>query len=191
MSHRMQAFRSEKALARAARDVVRGLRENLGRTLGVRYEVPAPGGIPDLIFFLRGQQALDYVVTVEFKLRDWRRALFQAFKNRNFGNEAYVVLDPARLQPALNNLLEFQRANVGLATIERGGTVTVWHYPSPDLPFSQRFAEKVATNLLRTQQPKSSDLRFTRSVKGGMPLAELRRSWGAERAVCRDYRDQV
>lgn len=179
----MQAFQSEKALARAARDVAQGLREELGRALGVRYEVPAPGGIPDLIFFLRDQEALDYVVTVEFKLRDWRRALLQAFKNRNFGNEAYVVLDPARLQPALNNLSQFQRANVGLATIERGGAVTVWHYPLPDVPFSQRFSEKVATNLLRTQQLKSSDLRFIRSVKGGTPLAELRRSWRAESVV--------
>jgi hypothetical protein len=156
-----------------------GLKQDLGPFLGVRHEVRAPGGIPDLVFFLSKNDSLDYVITVEFKLSDWRRALFQAFKNRNFGNEAYVVLDPARLDAALKHLSEFQRANVGLATVSRDCQVSVWLYPTPALPFSEQFSEKLATILLRKRKAKIKDLRFIRTVRGGVPLADLRRSWGA------------
>jgi len=173
----MSSFRSETELARLAGSVFEELKSNFQEKVAFKHEVQAPGGIPDLVVFHRTRHCVDYVVTVEFKLRNWQRGLYQAFKNRNFGNESYLILDRAHLGPALKNVSEFERTNVGLASIEPGSQITVWYYPSPHLPFSRVFAERVGRNLLYDTGEGSEDLRFIRSVKGGLSLQQLRHDW--------------
>ena len=167
-------FTSEAQLVRSGRRVVRAALRHTGGLMRARYEVAAPGGVPDLVMFACRGRRLYYVVAVEFKLRDWRRALRQAFRYRNCVNEAYVVLDEARGRAAIEHVDVFERANVGLATVDRTETVRVWHVPEPALPFSRSYARALAGELLASKKNRVDNLAFLRSVRGGGRLAALR-----------------
>lgn len=168
-------FRSEAELVRTGRRVVRQALTLVGAALvKARYEVHAPGVVPDLILYSKRDKALRYVVTVEFKLSNWRKALAQAFLHRNFGNEAYVVLDRAHLVPALKHLDDFQLANVGLLTLTLDGEMQAWHLPEPRLPFSVHFSTSIARTLLARRKLLVDELPFTRTTRGGVVLADLR-----------------
>jgi hypothetical protein len=174
MKGKVKGFRSEAELVRRGRRLIKEALRSLETDVRTRYEVPVPGGVPDLVIFSKKGQAVQYVVTIEFKLGDWRRAVAQAFRHRNFGNEAYVVLDQARLAAALRHLEVFQQANVGLVTVDARDTVRIWHYPEPGLPFSSQVSRAVARALLAPRRTLPNDLPFIRSVRGGVTLAGLR-----------------
>lgn len=61
------------------------------------------------------------VIAVEAKLSEWQRVLVQAFRNLQFADESWVVLDHACVRPALTQLERFQGAGVGLASMDRNG----------------------------------------------------------------------
>ena len=124
-------FASEAQLVRSGRRVLKTALAQLDEPVKARYDVRGPGVVPDLVLFTKRSETVSYVVTVEFKLRNWQRALAQAFKHRNFGNEAYVVLDDAHAASALKNLSRFEEANVGLVSVARYETVHFWHFPVP------------------------------------------------------------
>ena len=137
--------------------------------------VSAPGGVPDLILYIKHGRAVRYVVTFEFKLANWRKALAQAFRHRNFGNEAYVVLDHASASAAIKNLDEFKRANVGLLTLSPTKELVAWHVPDPHRPFSLQFSQAFAASLLSRKRLAPNEVPFVRSTRGGTSLAHLRR----------------
>jgi hypothetical protein len=58
------------------------------------------------------------IITVEAKLSDWSRALVQAYRNRQFADESWVVLDHRYYKPAVSQLERFRRSGVGLASID-------------------------------------------------------------------------
>jgi hypothetical protein len=171
------AFRSEAQLARSSRRVIRAALAELEGSIRTRNEVAAPGSVPDLVIFAGCRSDVRYVVSVEFKLRDWRRALRQAFRHRNCVNEAYVVIDHARSASAIQHLDVFERANVGLATIDCSGEIRCYHFPEPSLPFSVAFAHSLAKSLLAPRKTIPSDMPFTRTTRGGAALAGLRNMW--------------
>lgn len=174
-------FKSEAQMVHCGRRLIRQALKGLEVSVRTRYEVPAPGGVPDLVIFSKQRSTVLYVVTVEFKLRHWRRALHQAFRHRNYGNEAYVVLDATRATPALQNLDVFRQANVGLMTIDTDSQVDVWHYPEPQLPFSTQFSRSVARTLIAPSRTLPHDPPFIRSVRGGLKLSSLRNLLGSPR----------
>ncbi|QHE84903.1 hypothetical protein [Hydrogenophaga sp. BPS33] len=59
------------------------------------------------------------VIAVEAKLSEWRRVLVQAYRNLQFADESWVVLDHACVRPALAQSERFQAAGVGLASMDR------------------------------------------------------------------------
>jgi len=64
------------------------------------------------------------ICAFEFKLRKWRRALYQAVRYRTFSHRVYVVLPPESL-PQSDYLDVFRRFNVGLLSHDRYGHSTV------------------------------------------------------------------
>ena len=170
-------FTSEAQLVRSGRRLINSALKELDAPVATRYEVRASGSIPDLVIYSSCGYQLRYVVTVEFKLSNWRRALLQAFRHRNFVNEAYVVLDRTRAEPAIVALSLFEQANVGLATVDRAGTARIWHSPEPRLPFSSDFARSLAETLLAPRQKSTSTFPFIRSTRGGIALAALKTAW--------------
>jgi hypothetical protein len=61
------------------------------------------------------------IVALEAKLRDWRRALYQAVQYASYAFEVWVVLDTAFLQPALVHVDEFEKRGIGLLALSENG----------------------------------------------------------------------
>lgn len=88
---------------------------------------------------------------IEAKLKDWKRALNQAFRYKWFAEYSFVVLDEHYSKPALKNIDIFRRYNIGLATISSSGHFQRHYHPKPAKPVDKRmqmlFSEKVKTEL--------------------------------------------
>jgi hypothetical protein len=65
------------------------------------------------------------IVAVEAKLRDWRRALYQASQHADYASRCWVVLDQAALANAQQHIDEFEHRGVGLAGLARNGDLDV------------------------------------------------------------------
>jgi hypothetical protein len=61
------------------------------------------------------------IVALEAKLRDWRRALYQAVQYASYAFEVWVVLDTAFLHPALIHADEFEKRGIGLLGLSANG----------------------------------------------------------------------
>ncbi len=76
------------------------------------------------------------LIAVEAKISDWQRVLVQAFRNLQFADESWVVLDHAFVRPAIAQLDRFRVAGVGLASIERGQGLFIHHAAATQGPMS-------------------------------------------------------
>jgi len=86
------------------------------------------------------------VYAVEAKLKDWKRALKQAFRYKDYANRSWVVMDEKHINPARKNLSMFQALGVGLASISTEGQLQKLWVPDeeiPKLPVSQWYANAV------------------------------------------------
>jgi hypothetical protein len=68
------------------------------------------------------------LVTVEAKLRDWRRGLYQAARHAAGADAAWLVLDSARTRPAVSRADWFRVARVGLAGLDPDGSASLSLY---------------------------------------------------------------
>ena len=59
------------------------------------------------------------LIAIEAKISDWQRVLVQAYRNLQFADESWVVLDHAYIRPAIFQLERFKVAGVGLASMDR------------------------------------------------------------------------
>ena len=82
-----------------------------------KLEVNTGSNWVDVVYFRARYRKLDSVVAVEVKVRDWRGALRQAYRNKLFADQAYVALPAKNSGPALSNIVQFRRANVGLIAV--------------------------------------------------------------------------
>ena len=76
------------------------------------------------------------LIAVEAKISDWRRVLVQAYRNLQFADESWVVLDHAFARPAIAQLDRFRIAGVGLASVERGRGLFIHHAAATQGPMS-------------------------------------------------------
>lgn len=76
------------------------------------------------------------LIAVEAKISDWQRVLVQAYRNLQFADESWVVLDHAFIRPALAQLERFKAAGVGLASMDCGQGLFVHHTATPQGPVS-------------------------------------------------------
>lgn len=60
----------------------------------------------------------DTVISIEAKLTNWKRALKQAHRYKKFSDFSFVLLDEARANSALENLIIFEKENIGLITMD-------------------------------------------------------------------------
>lgn len=76
------------------------------------------------------------LIAVEAKISDWQRVLVQAYRNLQFADESWVVLDHAYVRPAISQLERFIVAGVGLATIDRSQGLFIHHRATTQGPVS-------------------------------------------------------
>lgn len=107
-------------------------------------------GIPDLLVAKRKRSgAIHSIMAFEMKLRNWKRALSQAFKYRAFSNLSFVVVDSDHSAPAIDNIRLFQRVNVGLLSLDDEGNIRSHFSPRPDEPYCKAFYEAQLTKLFQ------------------------------------------
>ncbi len=84
----------------------------------------------------------------EGKLKDWRRALQQAFRYRYFADKAIVVMPSENAGPAVANLEAFRHSSVGLWTFEvTTGKIREHYTPTRVRAFSVEAREKAIRTL--------------------------------------------
>lgn len=74
------------------------------------------------------------IVAIEAKLRDWRRALYQAVQYASFAFESWVVMDKGSLHSVAVHLDEFERRGIGLIGLSKTGQVELLNAASHRMP---------------------------------------------------------
>src|ERR1039458_3346202 len=81
--------------------------------LRLREQFTFDGGRPDVV----AVNSLGKVIVFEAKLKRWRDALDQAYRNTTFADQSYVVLPQACASAAKAQRAEFSRRRVGLVVV--------------------------------------------------------------------------
>lgn len=72
----------------------------------------------------------------EGKLRDWKRALYQATRYRAFAHRSFVVMPENAVWPAESQVHQFRLARVGLLALDSAGWIQMITSPRPQQPRS-------------------------------------------------------
>jgi hypothetical protein len=82
------------------------------------------------------------VVAIEAKLRDWRRALMQAYRYLQYSTQSWVLLDYKHSDSAIKQLALFKSYGVGLASFSTSGELFIHSMANtqklPDGPLAWR-----------------------------------------------------
>ena len=76
------------------------------------------------------------IISIEAKLKNWKRALWQASRYKTFSHQSWVLLDQRNIVPSLKNICCFERLNVGLASISVLNDINVHYSPTLEKPNS-------------------------------------------------------
>lgn len=112
-------------------------------------------GRPDIVTVQCNQP--DFVsMAIEFKLRNWKRALTQAYRYKSFSNYSIVILDEHYIRPALLNLDMFIKANIGLCGLSDVGQFKVYQKPFLQQPYSNPTRNKFLAYIKGLKEQKTS-----------------------------------
>jgi hypothetical protein len=94
------------------------------------------------------------IVAVEAKLRDWRRALYQATQHATYASHSWVILDRMALNAVRFHVDEFAHRGVGLAGLSEDGEIEILVTAAENVPrmptrFWQAHAE-IARRLMHS-----------------------------------------
>lgn len=146
-------FKSEQELFETAiesPDLKKIVRQRYPQTL---YLIEPKGlfGIPDLVIANLDQSDNSRKrmrsFAFEMKLRNWKRALTQAYRYRSFSYYSYVMLDNSYIEPALKNIELFKRSNIGLLGIDVTGAIKIYHKPLLTMPYEKSMFRLLKDNL--------------------------------------------
>jgi hypothetical protein len=101
------------------------------------------------------------LVSVEAKVKDWKRAGEQALRHQHFVNQAYVALPSRYINPALKNINDFQKSNLGLLEI------------SEDNKILQRFIPEYLTPVWKTLYNVALDTLWSELIREELNHGEL------------------
>lgn len=111
------------------------IKTNFGNTYFKEYS--GLFGIPDFVLYTKSDENIG-IISIELKLKNWRRAIKQAFKYRSFSHISYVVLDKNSLTSAVHNIDYFKKYNIGLAAFNSESGLEILHKPEFSEPFSEQ-----------------------------------------------------
>jgi hypothetical protein len=101
-------------------------------------------------------------VAIEAKLKNWKRALNQAYRYKWFASASYVVLDEKNINGALTNIDQFEKMNVGLASIDKIGNVIVIHKPIAEKPIDEKMQMLLSERILSNYLDKRKDFQIAK-----------------------------
>lgn len=77
---------------------------------------------------------LKNAIAIEAKLKDWKRALKQAYRYKWFSDCSYVCLPSTNIKPATVNIESFKKLQVGLISVSKDSGFNVIYNPRPTKP---------------------------------------------------------
>jgi len=104
-------------------------------------------GVADCVIFrldkTRSGRTKTHLIAFEAKLRDWRKALAQAFRYRYYADSAVVILPSDAARAAVDNRRMFERCGVGLWTFNsESGAICPRIAPKKRVPLNARKREQ-------------------------------------------------
>ena len=100
---------------------------NQARDFVIMQEVEGLVGRPDILLKSKKNKK---IITIELKLKNWKRALAQAYKYKSFSDISYVCMDESNIDSVLKHLDMFEKYNIGLITISKNKKATIVHKPN-------------------------------------------------------------
>ena len=134
-------FTDEKTLVRSFVSQLSTDRSPWGK-VQVATEFDYQRGRTDII----ASTADDLVIAVEAKLGDWRTALHQAFRNRCFAHQSYVLLPKDTALRAHRYAGEFDRRQVGICYLEEADIV-VLHSAAGSDPIEPWLSQRARSHI--------------------------------------------
>lgn len=89
-------------------------------------------------------------IAIEAKLKNWKRALNQAYRYKWFSEKSFVFIPEENIQPAYNNVELFKKMNVGLATVSADKKINILFDPIVENPYSEEMSILLNECLLVT-----------------------------------------
>lgn len=128
--------------------------EDQDRSFEIVRELHIPGlGIADIVSVFVGPRKTT-LQAFEMKIKDWRKALAQAYRYKYYADSVFVVLPLDEAIRAKQSLSVFRATNIGLWAFDEGtGIIERIYNPKKDKPISNIANNKALTLL--TQQFKS------------------------------------
>ena len=99
-------------------------------------------GIPDIM--IKSKE----IISIEAKLKNWKRALIQAYKYRSFSKKSYVFMDDDYIEAPLENIDEFKKFNIGLAGVS-DKKIKIYYEPEEMEPFSKKLYIKAENAFIK------------------------------------------
>ena len=116
-------------------------------------------GRPDLVlaFGKIGKKNRKYLRTFafEFKLRNWKKALSQAYKYSAFVQYSYVIMSDEHIRPVIRAIELFKKSNIGLISINENGALKLLNKPKLRKPYSEKLCNQFNYILLNEIFSKS------------------------------------
>jgi hypothetical protein len=113
-------------------------------------EVGGCFGIPDVLN--SSDHESPEITAFEMKLKNWRRALVQAYRYRYFSSRSIVVLDDAFISPAIRSMAAFRASGIGLASFRRDGLLRIHFLPEATPPVSSKGYEAALQNMKKAEK---------------------------------------
>ncbi len=137
-----------------------------GKGIGGRHFAVSGYGIADFIWAkpTRKRNAEPELLAFEMKLKDWRRALSQAYRYSYFADQSIVVLPPETAQIASTHCERFELLGIGLWQFDADrGRIKPIHTPKPAGPRNREAKAKALALLER-------NAKFRRFIENAEPL---------------------
>ena len=123
------------------------------RLLGSGENPWGPMPVSCEFFYARGKTDIvaladgEVLIAFEAKLKDWRCALDQAYRNTCFAHKSYVVVPKSTALTAFACIAEFKRRGVGLCYVDNTGVLTVLEEPETSIPIEPWIATQAASRV--------------------------------------------
>jgi len=89
-------------------------------------------------------------IAIEAKLKDWKRALKQAYRYKWFSDRSYVCLPSINIKPATSNIDFFKQMQVGLISVSKDREFHIIYNPKPSKPICREMNLLLNECLLNT-----------------------------------------
>ena len=76
-------------------------------------------------------------IAIEAKLKNWKRALNQAYRYKWFAEKSFVFLPKENTMPAYKNIQIFKKMNIGLGTLSESKELDILFDPKKERPYSE------------------------------------------------------